>query len=341
MPDNPLQVDRKGNLQEFGLPFEEGIVEKDADFVDPDPDAQEESGTAPEEDLTPTDTPDRDGPTSTPVEGEAATEEEYVEDPAEYDEILSRVRDEYAEQPAAKPVDSEKEAMKQRLAALEGQLKTYTPQPAPVGRPAPEKQVVEEEGGIDYSDPAVQAALAQGFSDPKTIGRTMKALVTLEAKALINKEIGGIKEQVQDIKEGSDEEANRHALSAQLATGLQAAYNMGGLEAAIVREANEKREGSMLYQYLEINPELAKSPQGIVTATLAVSRAVQRADDQLEDAKPSEKKGPAPLTTRRQTRATKRGQKLITPKAEGTQEDSVKADILGAGRPSQAIEFMR
>jgi len=340
MPDNPLQVERKGNLQEFGLPFEEGIVEKDADFVDPDPDAQEETGPDPDEGLTPTHTPARDGQTSTPVEGEEATEEEE-EDPAEYDEVLSRVRSEYAEQPAAKPVDSENEALKQRLAALEGQLKSYTPQPAPVGRPAPEKQVVEEEGGIDYSDPAVQAALAQGFSDPKTIGTTMKALVTLEAKALINKEIGGIKEQVQDIKEGSDEEANRHALSAQLATGLQAAYNMGGLEAAIVREADEKREGSMLYQYLEINPELAKSPQGIVTATLAVSRAVQRADDQLQEGRPDEKKGPAPLTTRRQTRATKRGQKLITPKAEGTQEDSVKADILGAGRPSQAIEFMR
>jgi len=341
MPDNPLRTERKGNLQEFGLPFEEGVVEKDTGFVEPDDIQEEESGTAPEEDLTPTHTPVRDGQTSTPVEAEAATEEEYVEDPAEYDEVLSRVRGEYSEQPAEKPVDSENEQLKQRLANLESQLRTYTPQPAPVGRPAPKEEAVEDEGGIDYSDPAVQAALAQGFSDPKTIGTTMKALVTLEAKSLIRKELGGITEQVQNIKAGSDEEAGRQELSAQLATGLQAAYNMGGLEAAIVREANEKREGSMLYQYLEINPELAQSPQGIVTATLAVSRAVQRADEQLEAGKPDEKKGPAPLTTRRQTRATKRGQKLITPTAEGTAEDSAKADILGAGRPSQAVEFMR
>ena len=166
-------------------------------------------------------------------------------------------------------------------------------------------------------------------------------MVNLEAKNLIGKELGTVREQVQKIEAATTAEGERSELSAQLAVGLQKAYDMGGLEAAVVKEANEKREGSMLYQYLEMYPNLATSPEGIVTGVLAVSRAIQRADDELAAKSPGEKKGPAPLTTRRQTRASKRGQKLVTPAKEGTQEDSVKAEIINAGRPSQAVEFMR
>jgi hypothetical protein len=339
MPDSPFPIERSGDLTEFGLPFKEGRVEKDTDeFTEPGEEGKSEEAS--EEDLTPAHTPP-DEPTHTPIEKEEEAEEEGEEPEGdEYDQLLVSVRDKYRPDAPAKE-DSENAALKQRLAVLESQLRTYTPQPAPVGRPAPKQEVVEEEEGIDYSDPAVQAALAQGFSDPRTLGSTLKALVTLEAKTLIKKELGSVREQVQNIQDSSKDYTERQELSAQLATGLQVAYNMGGLEAAIVREAEDKREGSMLYQYLAMNPELATTPNGIVTATLAVSRAVQKADEALEGDRPTVKKGPAPLATRRQTRATKRGQKLITPKEEGTAEDAAKADILGAKRPSQAVEFMR
>lgn len=330
---NPLGVKEKtGDLRAFGLPFEEGIVERD--------ETVEEEGVVVEEGVVEEEAAEREAPTKTPIEPvEEAEEEEEAGD--EFDGMLSRVRGEYETPPP--DADDENTALKQRLAALEGQLRTYQPQAQPppvVTPPAPEAEV--EGSGIDYTDPAVQQAIAQGLSDPKTAGSTLQALVSLEAKSLISKELGTVKEQVQKIQETTTEDSVRSELSAQLATGLQQAYNMGGLEAAVVREAEQKREGSMLYQYLAMYPDLATTPQGIITGVLAVSRAVQRADEELEAKSPTEKKkGPAPLTARRQTRSTKRGQKLITPKAEGTQEDAVKAEILGANRPSQAIEFMR
>lgn len=334
MPDNPFKekAEKSGDLREFGLPFEEGIVEKD----NPD-DAVEETEEAP-----PVEEVGRDAPTKTPIEPVEEAGEEEEEEGDEYDSMLNRVRGQYETKPEVEEGD-ETSALKQRLAAVEGRLRTYEPQAppvAPVAEPKPEPK--PEAAGIDYADPAVQAAIAQGLSDPRTAGSTIQALVSLEAKNLIGKELGTVREQVQRIEQATTEDSARSELSAQLATGLQQAYNMGGLEAAVVREAEQKREGSMLYQYFAMYPDLATSPQGIVTGVLAVSRAVQRADAELKSKSPTEKrKGPAPLTARRQTRATKRGDKLIKPKEEGTVEDQVKADILRAGRPSQAIEFMR
>ena len=327
MADNPIPAERKGDLREFGLPFEEGQVEYDHE--EEAPVEVEEEPEAPSE--------VRESPTHTPMPAQEQEEEEGDED--EYDDMLHRVVAGYSE-PEEEEEDDEKSALKARLAALESKLVTYDPQPAPAPAPAP-RQEEPEETGIDYSNPAVQAALAKSLSDPRTVGTTLQTLVQMEAERLIKKQVGPVLEQVQTIQSTAQEERERSELGAQLATGLQMAYNMGGLEAAIVREANEKRHGSLLFQYLRENPELASTPKGIVTATLAVSRAVQKADEKLKS-KPTEKKGPAPLSgKRRQTRSSKRGQKLVTPPQEGTLEDQVKADIIGATRPSQAVEFFK
>jgi hypothetical protein len=305
------------------------------EFVDED---AEEQAEAPSD--------ERDAPTHTPIpaemQGQEEGEEEPEEDDDEYDAMLHRVVGQYDKPEEAEEEDDEKSALKARLAALESRLVQYNPQQAPAPAPAPEPKKAEpEDDGIDYRDPAVQAALAKSLSDPRTVGTTLKTLVQMEAERLIKKQVGPVLEQVQNIQSTAQEERERSELGTQLAAGLQMAYNMGGLEAAIVREANEKRHNSLLFQYLRENPELAQSPKGIVTATLAVSRAVQKADEKLKS-KPTEKKGPAPLSTkRRQTRATKRGQKLVTPPQEGTLEDQVKADILGATRPSQSVEFFK
>ena len=128
---------------------------------------------------------------------------------------------------------------------------------------------------------------------------------------------------------------------AKLQRGLQAAYQLGGLEAAIVMEAEEKGQGSLLYQYLELNPHLVDDPKGIVTAALAVARAVEKADAQLDHQPGDKKKGPAPLSTRRQTTSSKRGRKLTTPTEEVDPAEQMRNEIVGSVRPSQALEFMR
>ena len=180
MTENPFPVERSGDLREFGLPFEKGNVVNDAELEGPDPGSEEKPGTPPEEDTGATHTP-----MPSPEEGKEEGGEEAGD---EYDNMLHRVRDQYQEpEPAEEDSDS---ALKQRLAMLEGQLRTYTPQPAPAAAPVPKPEPVAEEEGIDYTDPAVQAALAQAFSDPRTLGSTLKTLVNLEAKTLIKKEIG-------------------------------------------------------------------------------------------------------------------------------------------------------
>ena len=105
-------------------------------------------------------------------------------------------------------------------------------------------------------------------------------------------------------------------------------------------EAEELGQGSLLYQYLELNPHLIEDPKGIVTAALAVTRAVEKADAQLDQ--PSDKKkGPAPLSATRQTRSSKRGRNLTTPTEEVSPEEAMKQEIVGARRPSQELAFMQ
>ena len=253
--------------------------------------------------------------------------------------MLARVRQasvEQEEQPvAAQPqVSPEAAALQTRLDAMEERLRTYEPPQKEQPKPEPKDQQV------DYNDPAVQKALAQALSDPRTAGPTIRALVELESRGLVESTVGELKSEVQDLKQSKQQEKDTSERLAKLQRGLQASYQLGGLEAAIVMEAENKGEGSLLYQYLELNPHLLEDPKGIVTATLAVARAVEKADAQLDQ--PSDtKKGPAPLSSKRQTRASQRGRKLTTPTEEVDPASQMKSEIVGAGRPSDALEFMR
>lgn len=329
MPD--LGGEREGDLREFGLPFAEGIHQSDADDI---PEETEESAPAVEEEEPVSVTPAE--PKAAP---EAEQEEEEYED--EYASMLARVRKASVEQeeqptPDSPQVSPEAAALQARLDAMEERLRTYQP-PAKEEQPQPKP---EERQQVDYNDPAVQKALAQALSDPRTAGPTIRALVELESRGLVESTVGELKEQVQTLQSTKQQEEQTSERLAKLQRGLQASYQLGGLEAAIVMEAEEKGEASLLYQYLELNPHLIEDPKGIVTATLAVARAVEKADAQL-DQPTDTKKGPAPLSTKRQTRASQRGRKLTTPTEEVDPGTQMKNEIVGAGRPSDALEFMR
>ena len=313
-------------MQAFGLPFSEGIHESDADLV------TEPEETAPAVEPEPAAQP-------TPVETapEADAGEEYED---EYSEMLARVRqasDDSEEKPETDPVAAGDAAVRERLAHLEGRLRTYDPAPAAPAEAPPAQQ---EEEGIDYSDPAVSAALAQALSNPSTAGPTIKTLVQMEAKNLIKKDVGEIKEQVEKVVGTAQQDREFTERKANLQRGLQAAYQLGGLEAAVVMEAEEKGTDSLLYQYLELNPHLSQDPKGIVTATLAVSRAVQKADEKL-DQSADQKKAPTPVGTRRQTVASKRGRNLTTPQEEQSIEEKMKSEITSTAKPAFGLPFMK
>lgn len=318
-----------GDLREFGLPYSEGVHQSDADDSTPDP---EEAAPAVEEEE-----PVSTTPVTTPGQAEPEEEEEYED---EYAAMLARVRKASEEQETPptqdKPqVSPEAVALQARLDAMEERLRTYEPQPKVQPQPEP-----TERQEVNYNDPAVQKALAQALSDPRTAGPTIRALVELESRGLVESTVGELKEQVQTLQSTKQQEEQTSERLAKLQRGLQASYQLGGLEAAIVMEAEEKGEASLLYQYLELNPHLIEDPKGIVTATLAVARAVEKADAQL-DQPADTKKGPAPLSTKRQTRASQRGRKLSTPIEEEDPGTKMKNEIVGAGRPSDALEFMR
>jgi hypothetical protein len=318
-----------GDLREFGLPFSRGVHQSDADDV---VEETEEAAPAVEEEEQVSTTP------AEPTAAEEAAPEEEEEYEDEYAAMLARVRKasvEEEEQP--KPQASPEAAVLQaRLDAMEERLRNYEPPAKQVEQPKPEPK----DEGIDYNDPAVQKALAQALADPRTAGPTIRALVELESRGLVESTVGELKEQVQTLTSTKEQEKESSERLAKLQRGLQASYQLGGLEAAIVMEAEERGEGSLLYQYLELNPHLLEDPKGIVTATLAVARAVEKADASL-DQPTDTKKGPAPLSGKRQTRASKRGRNLTTPTEEADPAETMKNEIVGAGRPSDALEFMR
>jgi hypothetical protein len=330
MAENPLRVEREGDLREFGLPFAEGHHESDADdVIEPEPQEAPEA----EEEEPVSQTP------AEPTAAEPVSEEEEEEDLDEYSAMLARVREasqEKEETPEPDAESPEAAALKARLETLENQLRTYQPTEQAPAQTEPQP----EDDGIDYSDPAVQKALAQAFSDPRTLGPTLKTVVEMETQRLLGKQIGPITEQIEKITTSKQEQEQTSERLAKLQRGLQASYQLGGLEAAIVMEAEEKGEGSLLYEYLSLNPHLLEDPRGIVTATLAVARAVEKADASLDQPDDS-KKGPVPLNSKRQTRASKRGRNLNNPPEEKTPADQMVEEITAARGASSALEFMR
>jgi len=271
------------------------------------------------------------------------TEEEVVEGD-EYDQLLARVRQGPAdtEEKTVEATDSQLQArlayQQGKLEALEDQIKERTDKPV-------EPDVVEapKPQGINYEDPALQAALREAVNDPAKLGPTIAVLVKREAEALIKAEVGEVKENLETVQAEREDREKREEAGTRITTGLQAAYNLGGLEAAIVRDAWENQDSSMLFQYLANgNQSLAMTSQGIVTATLAVARAVERADaDQTSD--PVEKTQETPVVSgkQRSTVASKRGRDIRKPKKQTTPEEDIRSRIVGTKSRVSKIPFMQ
>lgn len=277
-----------------------------------------------------------------PVEEETEAEDGEEEELDEYDAILQRVR-----RRSAQPVEEEEEdphlqarlAYQQgRLEALEEQIRQRTAErPA---EPEPEAKPRPRGSGIDYRDPAIRAALQEAISDPEKLGPTIAILARKEAEALVANEVGEVKENLAKIREQEEQTQQRQQASAGITAGLQAAYSMGGLEAAIVKEAWQNQQDSMLFQYLANgNANLATTPQGIMTAVLAVARAVERAD--ANSASEPGREAPAPVSSKkRSTKASSRGRNLRQPKKADPEMDE-KSRIVGAKTYRSAIPFLK
>lgn len=274
-------------------------------------------------------------------EAEADGDDEEVEGD-EYDQKLAKFR-EPPKEPEDEVTDSqmaERLAYQQgKLEALEQQIRDRAATPA-----VPEEEAPKPKGaGINYQDPAIQAALADAIEDPAKLGPTIAVLARKEAEALIQSEVGEVKENLERAQATEADRQERDKVNAGITAGLQAAYKMGGLEAAIVKEAHELQDDSLLFQYIgNGNQSLATTPQGIMTAVLAVARAVERADAESPGDEQKTDGAPAPVSSKkRSSRASKRGQELRKPKQKTTPEEDEKSRIVGTKPQISNIPFMQ
>jgi hypothetical protein len=336
----------EGDLKAFGLNYSEGVHESDATLN------EKQLGITPEEDSpiqkladieAETETVAEESPTTTSAQDDADDSDEL-----DYDLLL----DQYA---GLAPVESEDEEEEPAaLSASEQQLReAYAKQAGRLealeerikDRPQPVEQEQEEpdDEGPDYSDPRVQAVLAEAFSDPARIGPTMKVLIETEAQRLIKQQMGPMAEQLGTYQARVEDQEKRTEASAKINAGLQHAYQMGGIEAAIVRQAQKHGPDSMLVQYLKKNPALATSSEGIVSAVMTVARAVQLQEGQSETL-PSEQPSPAApsLTSgNRPTTSSKRGRKISKPTEKKPVEQEMRDMIRNSKRQSASLDFMR
>jgi hypothetical protein len=349
----------EGSLKAFGMPFDEGVQEHDSSLNEREHGIDRlvtaETGRSEEAPAEEEKAPSRSDKLQELAEIEQGTTVAPEEEaPAEEDEgavDLQTQLDQLAGIIPAAPVEGEEDtrlsaseqALREkyarqsgRLEALEEQIRDRQPAPADA-----EPAVVEDEGP-DYSDPRVQAALAEALSDPERVGPTLQILVQAEAERLVNKQVGPIAEQLGEYKARAEETEKRSEANAQLSAGLSAAYEMGGIEAALVLQAQKHGPDSILVKYLQQNPVLATSADGIVAATMAVARVVQRQEG-FSDSLPSEAPTTATpsLTSGRPTTAAGRGQKLNKPKEEKSEEETMRDMIRDSRRQSFKLDFMR
>lgn len=338
MPEEP-----KGDISIFGAQQQVHESDSSLDAIE----QEQHGGTAQDEQQWDDPQPYQAGPPEMDIsmedEAEAEDGEDEEEGVDEYAQALRRFRGGETE-PTPDPDDdqiAQRLAYQQgRLEALEEQIRQRAATPAqPEVEPEPQKP---KGSGINYSDPAIQAAIAAAVDDPAKLGPTIAVLARKEAEALIQSEVGEVKETLEQIRAREADSQERTKVNAGITAGLQAAYQMGGLEAAIVKEAYELQNDSLLFQYLgNGNQALATTPQGIMTAVLAVARAVERADTEGSEDKPT-KEAPAPVSgQKRTTSASKRGRKLNQPKQKASAEEEERSRIVGVKRQSSNIPFMQ
>jgi hypothetical protein len=326
-----LVDDRPGDLRAFGQPNKEGYVERDAPAEDIAEDINQEAVAEEAAPQAPSG-PEIDQVLEARREEEEPAEQEEEEGEAEeldeHQALLQRVRGrtgeaEESEESAATISEREFYQQKGRLEALEEQIKNQTTaQPKPQPDPAP-----EEDDGINYQDPAIVAAIRDAVENPERLGPTIQAITQVEIERAVKSKIEPIKSQITEAEERREVERAQAAVTDRIELALQQASKLGGLEAAIVADARENLQGSMLYEYLEENPALAMSPEGIVTGVIATARVAQLLDER-EPAGETERPSAPAMSSGRGTTASKRGANIKKPKSELSPEDAVKQEIL-------------
>lgn len=339
MPDAPT-----GSLKSFGMPFEEGVHESDRDLNEREfgisPEGEEEAPKTPES---------REDKLQQLVEIEDSTvapdpeQEETQEEDDSYEVLLDKAAglapQETEEEDAPRLTVSEQQ-LREAYAKQQGRMEALEDRIKDRKDPDPIPEV--EDTGPNYEDPRVQAALAEALSDPARVGPTLKVLVETEATRLLEKQVGPLAEQLGEYQAKVEDQTQRSEASAQINTGLRKAFDLGGIEAAVIRQAEKHGPQSLLFQYLKRNPVMATTADGIVSATMLVARAVQL----QEESEPLPSKSPtaaAPTLTsgKRPTTSSKRGKKLTQPKEEKTEEEVMREMIRNSRRQSSKLKFMQ
>jgi len=341
MPEEP-----KGDISVFGTDQQVHESDSSLDAIEQEQHARLPEDVPDEGDGWGGDTPVyQAGPPEMDISVEDSTEADGDDEELEgneFDQTLARFRTE-PEQTTEEVSDGQ---MAERLAYQQGKLEALEEQiRARAATPAiPEEEAPKPKGaGINYQDPAIQAALAEAIEDPAKLGPTIAVLARKEAEALIESEVGGVKESLKKAQAVETDRQERDKVNAGITAGLQAAYKMGGLEAAIVKEAHELQDNSLLFQYIgNGNQSLATTPQGIMTAVLAVARAVERADAESPGDNTDTESAPAPVSSaKRSSPASKRGRELNKPKQKVSPEEEEKRRIVGTKKQISAIPFMQ
>jgi hypothetical protein len=348
MPDNPdmsafgvKQTIRERDQGVEDLPTLEDVVEEQE---------QEIAETPVEEpvvDVEQTETGAFIQPDESEPEEEEAEEEEEGD---EYDAMVRRaVQRSYDNDSPAEPEADETDVVDyaRRLGAIEAEatakieaaeakLRAYEE-----ARATPETEEAPEDEALDLSDPRMVQAFQEAAGDPEKLAKLVGAVVTYEAQRLTKAEVGPLKAQVDNITVTREASQAKAQLGAEVSAGLQAAYQMGGIEAALVKEYAENQDNSLIVQYLNANPDTPKTQQGILSSVMTIARAVQRENDAKPDAQ-DEKPKPKLVSGNRQTSASQRGTDTIKRQKPKVSDgnDEVRANIRGAKPQSKKLKFM-
>jgi hypothetical protein len=283
---------------------------------------------------------------SEPVEEETEEEEEEGD---EYDAMVRRAVQRSYENDTPKEPEQETDVVDyaRRLGAIEAEatakieaaeakLRAYEE-----ARATPETEEAPEDEALDLSDPRMVQAFQEAAGDPEKLAKLVGAVVTYEAQRLTKAEVGPLKAQVENITATREASQAKAQLGAEVSAGLQAAYQMGGIEAALVKEYAENQDNSLIVQYLNANPDTPKTQQGILSSVMTIARAVQRENDAKPEAQ-DDKPKPKLVSGNRQTSASQRGTETIKrqkPKV-GDGNEAVRAAIKGARPQSKKLKFM-
>ena len=223
-----------------------------------------------------------------------------------------------------------------KIDAVDAKLKEYESRETVVEDTDP------EDAALDLSDPRMIKAFQDASDDPAAMAKLVGAVVAHEAQRLSKEQVGPLQAQVESMVESTKSTTEQQELGAAVSAGLQAAFQMGGIEAAIVREYAENEDSSLLVQYLRANVDTPKTQQGIMSAVMTIARAVQRENDLASDSQDEEKPTPKLVGKRGGTVASQRGTQSLKKHRSKPKDgdEELRQSIINARPQSKKLKFM-